>query len=460
MPRPVSPLLRDYKSASWRQPRKSGRIAWFAVGLSLPLVAMLTHSGLTTPPEPDTVAPVPALTALHPDDKPYPAAAPPPASETAPPEPAYETLAFTIQKGDTLDGLFRRHDLNLGQLATISRLEEARPRFRRLKPGDELRIRHTDGDLVSLYSALDLTSALSIVRADEGFVAEIVARPIEKRKRMAHGVIATSLFEAGAAAGISDKTVMNLAGIFAWDIDFVYDIRVGDRFFVKYEEVWQDDKYVTDGEIVAAEFNNDGRTHHAIRFISANGRSDYFTPEGLSVRKAFIRAPVEFTRISSHFNPKRRHPILNTIRAHRGVDYAAPRGTPVMAAGDGKVIFRGTKSGYGKTLILQHGGNITTLYAHLSNYAKSAPLGARVVQGQTVGFVGATGLATAAHLHFEYRLNGVHRNPRTIDFPDAQPIADEYRDEFLAGVGPILAEFERFKRTQLAALAETASGAR
>jgi murein DD-endopeptidase MepM/ murein hydrolase activator NlpD len=246
---------------------------------------------------------------------------------------------------------------------------------------------------------------------------------------------------------------MNVAGIFAWDVDFVLDIRVGDNFYVLYEEIWQDGEYVTDGEIVAAEFNNNGRSHRAIRFIDEGGRSDYFTPEGLSVRKAFMRAPVDFTRISSNFNPRRRHPILNTIRAHRGVDYAAPRGTPIKASGDGKVIFRGTKSGYGKTVILQHGGNITTLYAHMSNFAAKAKLGSRVVQGQTIGFVGATGLATANHLHYEYRVNGVHRNPRTVPLPKADPIADRYRDEFLAASQPIIEELENFKRTQLASVA-------
>jgi murein DD-endopeptidase MepM/ murein hydrolase activator NlpD len=174
------------------------------------------------------------------------------------------------------------------------------------------------------------------------------------------------------------------------------------------------------------------------------------------VRKAFIRAPVDFTRISSNFNPRRRHPILNTIRAHQGVDYAAPRGTPIKAAGDGKVIFRGVKGGYGNTVILQHGGNITTLYAHMTSFAAKARNGTRVRQGETIGFVGATGLATANHLHYEYRLNGVHRNPRTVALPQAEPIDNKYRDAFLASVPQILAELEQFKRTQLAA-AEPAS---
>jgi murein DD-endopeptidase MepM/ murein hydrolase activator NlpD len=285
------------------------------------------------------------------------------------------------------------------------------------------------------------------------FVAAVIERPIETRKRHAYGVINSSLFESAAEAGLSDKVIMNVAGIFAWDVDFVFDIRIGDNYYIQYEEIWQDGEFVTDGEIIAAEFNNNGRTIQAIRFKDDDNHTDYFTPEGDSVRKAFIRAPVDFTRISSNFNPNRRHPILNTIRAHRGVDYAAPRGTPIKAAGDGKVIFRGTKSGYGKAVILQHGGNITTLYAHMSGYAAKARIGSRVRQGQTIGYVGATGLATANHLHYEYRLNGVHRNPRTVALPDAEPIAEEYRVKFLAAAEPILQELKKFKSTKVASIA-------
>jgi murein DD-endopeptidase MepM/ murein hydrolase activator NlpD len=463
LPRPVSPLLHDYKQVSFQKPKKSRAALWFALGVVLPVLAVGGFSLLTADPDPAAITPAPGMTATDAPEVTPPltepvlpavtVAAGAEAEPAPPPEPEYETLALTIQKGDTLDGLFRKYKLNLGHLAAISRLEEARQRFRRLRPGDTFEIRHTDGDLVSMYSTLDLTSALAIDRSEDGFTASIIERPIEKRIRKAYGVIRSSLFEAGSEAGLSDRTVMNVAGIFAWDVDFVLDIRVGDNFYVLYEEIWQDGEYVTDGEIVAAEFNNNGRSHRAIRFIDEGGRSDYFTPEGLSVRKAFMRAPVDFTRISSNFNPRRRHPILNTIRAHRGVDYAAPRGTPIKASGDGKVIFRGTKSGYGKTVILQHGGNITTLYAHMSNFAAKAKLGSRVVQGQTIGFVGATGLATANHLHYEYRVNGVHRNPRTVPLPKADPIADRYRDEFLAASQPIIEELENFKRTQLASVA-------
>ena len=365
--------------------------------------------------------------------------------------PPLQELTLTVRKGDTLDKLFRKNDLDLGQLAEIARLDEAKKRFRQLKPGDEFVIKHDNGDLKSMYSNLSLTQALQIEHTDEGYAAEVIDREIEKRKRLAYGVIESSLFESAAAAGLSDRVIMNIAGIFAWDVDFVLDIREGDNYYVQYEEIWQDGEFVMDGEIIAAEFNNNGRMHQAIRFIDDEGRSDYFTPEGHSVRKAFIRAPVDFTRISSNFNPRRRHPILNTIRAHRGVDYAAPRGTPIRAAGDGKVIFRGQKSGYGNTVILQHGGNITTLYAHMSRFAQPR-VGSRVRQGQTIGYVGATGLATANHLHYEYRLNGVHRNPRTVELPQADPIDARYRERFFAAVEPILEELEDFKNTELASV--------
>ena len=383
-----------------------------------------------------------------------PETAPQVLATAAEPEPAeqYDTLVLTVGRGDTMEKLFRKNQLNLGQLMTIAQLDEAKRLFRKIKPGDVFEIKHDEGDLLSMYSKLNLTSALQIEKDASSFVAKVVDRPVETRKRHAYGVIDTSLFESGAEAGLSDKVIMNVAGIFAWDVDFVLDIRSGDNYYIQYEEVWQDGEFVTDGEIIAAEFNNNGRSIQAIRFKDKNDRSDYFTPEGNSVRKAFIRNPVDFTRISSNFNPNRRHPILNTIRAHRGVDYAAPRGTPIKASGDGKVIFRGTKSGYGKAVILQHGGNITTLYAHMSGFAAKARLGSRVRQGQTIGYVGATGLATANHLHYEYRINGVHRNPRTVSLPDAKPIADEYREKFLATAKPIIQELEQFKRTQVASV--------
>jgi len=468
--RPVSPLLHDYKPSSGTPVKKGKAVHWFAFGLGLPLAGVaLVLAMKTAPPEVIvtdedplativSVKPNVQLASLEISEAKIETPAPTvmlPVSFHPPmslPVPAYDSISLTIRRGDTLDQLFRKNKLDLGQLATIVRLPDARPHLRVLRPGDEIEIRHDDGKLISLYRKLSLTSALRVSKESSGFVAEIIDRPIEIRKRRAYGRIDSSLFESGNTAGLPDKLIMNLAGIFAWDIDFVLDIRVGDNYYILYEEIYQDGEFVTDGEIIAAEFNNDGRTYQAIRFIDNDGRSDYFTPDGSSVRKAFVRAPVDFSRISSSFNPRRRHPVLNTIRAHRGVDYAAPRGTPIKAAGDGKIIFRGRKGGYGNAVIVQHGGNITTLYAHMSNFARSAPFGSRVIQGQVIGFVGSTGLATAAHLHYEYRLNGVHRNPRTVKLPKAEPIKDEYKEKFLAEAQPLLDELLQYKRMQIASV--------
>lgn len=463
MSRQASPLLHDYKPSAARKPAKSKAFQWFAVGLGIPLVGIALVTGLNINDPKPAAAETPAMVAADTavlsveelDAAEITRAVTEPDIE-AEPEPVFDKLSLTVGRGDTMEKLFRRNSLDIGQLMAIAQLDEAKQRFRRIKPGDVFEVTHDAGKIVSLYSKLDLTNALQIARQEEGFTAQIVERPIEIRKRYAYGVIESSLFESAAQAGLSDKTIMNVAGIFAWDVDFILDIRSGDNYYVQFEEIWQDGEFVTDGEIIAAEFNNNGRQIQAIRFKDKENLTDYFTPEGNSVRKAFIRAPVDFTRISSNFNPKRRHPILNTIRAHRGVDYAAPRGTPIKAAGDGKVIFRGTKSGYGKVVIVQHGGNITTLYAHMSSFAAKARLGTRVRQGQTIGYVGMTGLATANHLHYEYRLNGVHRNPRTVSLPDAEPIKDEYRQQFLTEAAPILKELEKFKSTQVASIAFSA----
>ena len=427
------------------------------VGLGIPLlgVALVTSlgSGDPKPPVPETPVMVAADAPQLSIDERDPADITRDVIEPEPePEPQYDTLSLKVGRGDTMEKMFRRNSLDIGHLMAIAQLDEAKERFRRIKPGDIFEVTHDEGKIISLYSKLNLTSGLQIENSESGFTANLIEHPVEIRKRNAYGVIESSLYESAAAAGLSDKVIMNIAGIFAWDVDFVLDIRKGDSYYVQYEEIWQDGKFVTDGEIVVAEFHNNGRTSQAVRFVDKTGRTDYFTPDGRSVRKAFLRSPVDF-RVSSSFNPNRLHPVLKTRRPHRGVDYAAPHGTPIKASGDGKVIFRGVKGGYGNTVILQHGGNITTLYAHMSRFASKARVGARVRQGQTIGYVGKTGLVTGVHLHYEYRLNGVHRNPRTVPLPEAEPIADKYRDRFLAQAGPVLEELENYKRTQLASVA-------
>lgn len=476
MNRPSSPINKDYRPRPLAEnERRQNNLPWFGMGLGLAILGVVLVRQLSPdsdPSEPTVTTAAAGISLMSPAtntsnsntstefgeqeiDTAFPALDPEIASmvSTADFAPRYPQLDLTIESGDTLDGLFRKNELSAGDLAQIVRLEKAKDPLRRLRPGDVIQIAHEDGRVRTLTKELDPRTELRISSASEGgFTADIVEREIEIRETLRHGVIETSLFESAVTAGLNDNMIMNLAGIFAWDIDFVLDIRRGDEYYILYEELWRDGKRVDDGEIIAAEFHSNKQVYHAIRYVFKEGQSDYFAADGRSVRKAFIRAPVDFTRISSRFNPNRRHPILNTIRAHRGVDYAAPNGTPVQAAGAGKVIFRGRKTGYGNVVIVQHPHNITTLYAHLSNFDRNARSGTRVKQGQNIGFVGATGLATAPHLHYEYRVNGVHRNPTTVKLPAAAPIDSKYKDSFMRQAEVIMDRLDKYKQTQLARL--------
>ena len=357
-------------------------------------------------------------------------------------------IELEIKAGDTLEELFIENNLSIGQLFQIMSSKLAEQYLKYLRPGDTIVINHINGEIINLTRNLNLKKALFIQKDAENYNSSIIDRDIQIRKKFGYGNIKTSLFESAIENGLSEKLIMNLTEILAWDIDFVYDIRIDDDFYVLFEEIWQDDKYVTDGNIIALEFNNNGRKFQAIRYTNESGVPNYFTPDGNNMSKAFIRAPLDFTRVSSNFNPNRKHPILNTIRAHRGVDYAAPKGTKIKASGDGKIIFRGVKSGYGNVIILQHGDNITTLYAHMSGFNSAFKLGDRVKQNQVIGYVGSSGLATAPHLHYEYRVNGIHKNPRTVKLPQAQPIKKEYVNDFLVQSKSIMSELLQFKESR------------
>jgi murein DD-endopeptidase MepM/ murein hydrolase activator NlpD len=365
---------------------------------------------------------------------------------------ALSQIEVIVRPNDTLDGIFRRLNLNLDDLAALRSAPDVRPSLDQLRPGDAIHLTHMNGDVQSFVRRLNETETLSVTRNSDGFRSNIIELPLETRVAHAYGRIDSSLFEAADAAGISDQTAMTLANIFGWDIDFVLDIRHGDEFLVTYEQIWQDGRYLRDGDIVAAQFVNGGRVFRAVRYQLPDGTSSYYTPDGRSMRKAFLRAPVEFSRISSRFNPGRLHPILNLIRAHKGVDYAAPTGTPVRAAGDGRVEFRGLRGGYGRVIVLEHGGGISTLYGHLSRFAKTLNVGKHVTQGQVIGFVGMSGLATGPHLHYEYRVNGVHRNPQSVKFADASPVSADLRDNFVATTAPELAELELLERVRVASI--------
>jgi len=350
----------------------------------------------------------------------------------------FSTIDVVVNRNDTMDRLFRRLELNLGDLATLRNLPELRSQVDRLKPGELLRFTHRDGELVGLERKLSDSETLKVTRDASGFITDVLENPLEVRTRTASATIQNSLFQAAADAQLSDRVAFDLAEIFQYDIDFVLDIQQGDRFTVIYEEVLQDGVPLRIGNILAAKFVNDGREFRAVRYVDEAGHGQYFSPEGKSLRKAFIRAPVQFSRVSSRFNPSRRHPVLNRIRAHKGVDYAAPVGTPVRAAGEGRVRFAGKQGGYGNVIELEHGSGVVTVYGHLSRFASKLHRGQHVDLAQVIGFVGQTGLATGPHLHYEYRIRGVHKNPQTVPLPDAEPIPDSERDSFFVATASLV----------------------
>lgn len=367
----------------------------------------------------------------------------------------HETTQQTkVKDGDTLAEIFARHKLSATELHNIIALGESTRELRFIKPGDTIHIRHdTDGKLLELTHEKNRLESLRVSRTENGFKAEQIRREPETRIAYASSKIDNSLFEAGQKKGLPQAIIMELAGIFGWDIDFALDIRQGDEFRLVYEEQFLDGEKISNGNILAAEFVNQGRSYRAVRYQAENGRADYYTPSGQNMRKAFLRSPVDFRRISSRFG-KRHHPVLNRMRMHTGVDYAAARGTPIRATGDGKIIFRGRKGGYGKTVIIRHGSQYSTLYAHMSSYNRKARNGERVKQGQVIGYVGATGRATGPHLHYEFRVHGAHRNPLTVKLPSAASIDKKLRADFLQQTSGLIAQLDGLQRVNVA-LAET-----
>ncbi|MGI9331569.1 MAG: OapA family protein [Gammaproteobacteria bacterium] len=349
----------------------------------------------------------------------------------------------TVLNGDSLSLIFKRENLSATDLGNMmSAGKQARP-LTKLRPGQKLEfVTGADGSLQKLVHHADITRALQVTREGDAFHFEEILTPLEVVTATASGTLESSLYEAGQRAGITDRLIMGMVEIFGWDVDFALDIRAGDSFTVVYEELLKDGTKVREGEILAAEFVNRGRVIRAVRYEDPKGRVAYFSDDGLSMRKAFLRTPVKFARISSRFNLKRRHPILHKIRAHRGVDYAASRGTSIKATGDGKVIFAGTKRGYGKTVIIQHGAEYTTLYGHMHRIGKGIKRGRRVEQGQIIGGVGSTGLATGPHLHYEFRVRGIHKDPLKVKLPKALPIAKEYKGHFKSNTREVLAQLE------------------
>jgi murein DD-endopeptidase MepM/ murein hydrolase activator NlpD len=442
-----SKIAFDYKTKSLEAARSS-HAKWFISGLVIPLLGAVIAYSISREHVSSDQLEVPSLT---PTD--LPSATLPPL-EIEPPKPAGQTTEHVVRRNDTLDRIFRQLNLSLNDLSTLRAVEGVKGKLDSLLPGDTITLVHNAETVISLSRRISDMEVLTVSREQDGFKAVIASTPLEFKQTRASGSIDSSLFVAARRAGVSSELIMHLANdIFGWKIDFALEIQPGDRFDIVYEQKYREGEYIGDGRILAAGFVNAGVAHRAIYFESADRTiGGYFAPDGRSMRRQFLRAPLDFTRISSNFNPRRRHPLLNTIRAHKGVDYAAPSGTIIKAAGDGRVSFTGTKGGYGRVVILEHGGGISTLYGHMSRFAKGLRNGQRVSQGETIGYVGSTGAATGPHLHYEYRLNGVHKNPRTVPLPDAAPIPVAYMPEFQTQAGGLLAELDRAKSPSVTAI--------
>ncbi|MDA8902298.1 peptidoglycan DD-metalloendopeptidase family protein [Porticoccaceae bacterium] len=376
-------------------------------------------------------------------------------------EPSYLGLDWKEQRvasGDNLSTLFQRAKLSPLDVYKVSSSKSGRA-LRNLYPGETFRFGvNNDGILAELQYIKSPLESHIFTYKNGSYIAEKQLRQPEVLVSYREGVIKDSLYMAGKEANLPDKLIMELANIFGWDIDFVFDIRRGDSFSLTYEDRYLEGEKLGTGNIIAASFTNRGKTYQAVRYTNSKGRSNYYTPEGRSMRKAFLRTPLDIFRISSGFNLRRKHPIHKKIKAHRGVDYAAPRGTPVYAAGDGKVIATGYSKPNGNYVFVQHGQTYTTKYLHLNR--KKVRKGQTVRQRQLIGTVGSTGYATGPHLHYEFLVNGVHRNPRTVKLPQSQPIAKAEKAAFLKATKSSLAQLAEYQRpTQLASAQRNNSSA-
>ncbi len=366
-------------------------------------------------------------------------------------DPDANWVEHKVRSGDTLSVIFSRVGIGPSELSRILAVNSDTAGMTRLRPGQTFRFQLDDeGRAHTVVYELNRLEQIRIVRGEEGFEAERLSSEVETRERFASATINSSLYAAASQVGLSDAVIMQMANIFGWDVDFALDIRQGDRFSVLYEERLVNGERIGDGPILVAEFVNRGRTYRAVRYTNPEGHAEYFTPEGTSMRRAFLRAPLDFRRISSRFQPERYHPVLGVRRPHRGVDYAAPTGTPIWAAGDGRITFQGRQGGYGNTVIIRHNNGYETLYAHLNGFRRGLGVGSQVRQGDVIGYVGMTGLATGPHLHYEFRVNGVHRDPLTVRLPDAEPVPEKYRADFLANTQRLIAQLEDYMQTQVA----------
>ncbi|MBI3222051.1 MAG: M23 family metallopeptidase [Nitrosomonadales bacterium] len=425
---------------SLSQERKM-KLRWFVTLSTMPLLGVLTAFGLV--PQSDLGLTSTKLTI----------------EEIALPKVAANSAAVAasfwrnerMQRGDTVAELLQR--LNIQDSTAIDYLRTAAEAesFRKLGIGKEVQA-ETDaaGGLISLRYLGDNGAQTVIEKKGDGYATRTQAAQLEKRLFVRTGEIKTSLYAATDAAGMPEAAANRLTEIFSGDIDFHHDLRRGDKFTVVYEMTYSNGELIDAGRIQAAEFINQGHAYRAVYFQGDTPNGDYYTPEGKSVRKAFLRSPIEFSRVSSGFSNSRLHPVLNTWRAHKGVDFAAPIGTKVKVTSDGVVSMVGKQGGYGNVVMVNHQGRFTTVYGHLSAYAKGLHKGQRVAQGEVIGYVGMTGLASGPHLHYEFRIDGQQRDPLRVALPDAQPVSAANKVAFQSLADSFVARLNLLRNTNLA----------
>lgn len=374
--------------------------------------------------------------------------------EAKPSKPSMHEL--TIKSGDNLSSVFGRMGLNDRDIYELFDGNKSAKELRSIAPGQKLEFSlNEQGKLQELKYYKNNLDSLKFTRNETGFTIQQISLKPEVKRTYREGTINSSLFLAGKQAGLPNTLTMELANIFGYDVDFALDIQKGDQFKVLFEEQYLNNKKIGTGAILTAEFTNAGKTYRAVRYTNKDGITRYYTPDGKGLNKAFLRTPVDFARISSSFSLARLHPVLNTIRAHKGTDYAASVGTPIRATGDGKVIFAGRQGGYGNLIVIQHGQGYETRYGHMNSFAKGLSTGSRVSQGQVIGTVGKTGLASGPHLHYEFHVNGQVRNPVTVQLPQSMGIAANEKDRFNSTTQTLVAQLQSPERNSRLALGES-----
>lgn len=357
----------------------------------------------------------------------------------------YLSKEIEIKKNDSLYSILEKAGVYKKNIVEITNSKNSNL-LSNIKVGDKIKlVVNSNNRVMALKYMDDYKSGVEAILKDNKYSIYPYVSKIEKVRIYKQVVIEGSMYGSGLRDSVPDSVIMDLAYINGWDIDFIHDIRPGDSYSLIYEEILVDGEKKLNGDILIAEFINQGKKYISIRYSLKNGKSEYFSPEGINVKKAFLRSPVDFSYISSRYNLKRKHPILHTIRSHNGVDYAANRGSPIRATGDGTVSFSGTKNGCGKEVEIKHSQDYSTRYCHLERFGLKIATGRKVKQGQTIGYVGSTGLATGPHLHYEFHVNGKHTDPLKVKFPNVQPIDKTEEEKYLLHSDSLISSLRNYQ---------------